>query len=169
MNKHFFTFIALPSGVKDDGTCVINSWKKSLRIFAIYSLASAFVFVLVTTSIMSYVNEESLIKFIYIAMPIAFVINLLSGYFTLRKNKLELDSSGITVYLEKKTYFIDWQDVTGVELSKTKRSGMTRAGDYYKITYEDKTGYPFNDILAEKTEELEWDIQRYFKKRNEGF
>ena len=169
MIKYLFVFYAMPSRIDDDGTCVINSWRKSIRVFVLYSLVSALFFILLSNILFRIANEESLFKFIIIAMPIVFIMNLVSIYFSLRKNRLEMDSSGITVYLDKKTHRIDWQDVTGVELSKQKRSGTTRTGDYYKVFFEDKTGYPFNDILVEKTQDVELDIARYYKEKSDSF
>ena len=169
MNKHFFVFVALPSRIDDDGTCVINSWKKSIRVFVLFSLVNALFFILISNILFRIANEESLFKFIIIALPIVFIMNLVSIYFSLRKNRLEMDSSGLTVYLDKKTHIIDWQDVTGVELSKQKRSGTTRAGDYYKVFFDDKTGYPFNDILVEKTDDIEMDLSRYYKVKSDNF
>ncbi len=169
MNKYFFIFYALPSGINDDGTCVINSWKKSVGVYAVTSLIGAFLFLVVSNRFLNYANEMSLFKYAIIILPIVFIVNLSSVYFTLRKNRLEMDSSCLTVYLAKNTHSIDWRDVSDITISPQKRSGFTRQGEYYKITYEDKMGYPFNDILAEKTPELEMDIARYYKKGNEGF
>lgn len=82
---------------------------------------------------------------------------------SLRKKRVDVDSSGVFMHFGKLNRKIDWRDVISIEISNEKRTLERKVIDYYKITVADIEDFRYNEIFAEKTKKLEAELATHYR------
>ncbi len=151
---------------EEKGSITIISWKKAFTTIAAMAIVANIVAIGTILYYMSILQDPennrllSIVLFSWVVTEIFFMFIL--AHF-LKKKSVDVDSSGIMVHFDKILYSVDWRDVKDIEITKEEKTRDRKAGEYYKISLDDKKDFPHSEILVEKTKKLYEEMGMYYK------
>ncbi len=148
----------------------IDSWEKAtMKIVKSFLGIDAIFLIVIIEGAVTGSNKNfvsGILKWIIIALIVEVMLAFL--YLLLRKKKrIEIDRSGISVYMYSQKTSVNWEEVVDVETKNKGNGGAIR--EYIRFIVKDKESIPFSSLYAEKTKKLERAVEEFYKKENEEF